>query len=113
MSGAAPWSVKGIEPRTREAAKDLARRSGMTLGEWLSEMISENSDADFGSDRRRQAPRRLDDAYAIRGEDATAALSAIEALSSRIEGAERRSTLAIDGVDRAVSGLVRRLEERS
>jgi localization factor PodJL len=110
MSGAAPWSVKGIEPRTREAAKDLARRSGMTLGEWLSEMISENSDSDFGSDRRRQAPRRLDDAYAIRGEDATAALSAIEALSSRIEGAERRSTLAIDGVDRAVSGLVRRLE---
>lgn len=110
MSGAAPWSVKGIEPHTREAAKDLARRSGMTLGEWLSEMISENSDADFGSDRRRQAPRRLDDAYALRGDDATAALSAIEALSSRIEGAERRSTLAIDGVDRAVSGLVRRLE---
>lgn len=110
MSGAAPWSVKGIEPRTREAAKDLARRSGMTLGEWLSEMISENSEADVGAERRRQTPRRLDDAYALRGEDATAALSAIEALSARIEGAERRSTLAIDGVDRAVSGLVRRLE---
>ena len=109
MSGAAPWSVKGIEPRTREAAKDLARRSGMTLGEWLSEMISENADDEVG-ERRRQQPRRLDDAYAIRGEDATAALSAIEALSARIEGAERRSTLAIDGVDRAVAGLVRRLE---
>ena len=33
MSAAAPWSVKGIEPKAREIAKDLARRSGMTLGE--------------------------------------------------------------------------------
>ena len=110
MSGAAPWSVKGIEPRTREVAKDLARRSGMTLGEWLSEMISENSGEEFDDERRRQ-PRRYDDAYSLRGEDATAALRSIEALSSRLEGAERRSLVAIDGVDRAVGGLVRRLEE--
>ena len=109
MSGAAPWSVKGIEPRTREVAKDLARRSGMTLGEWLSEMISENSAEDFSDDRRRQ-PRRYEDAYSLRGEDATAALRSIEALSSRLEGAERRSLVAIDGVDRAVAGLVKRLE---
>lgn len=109
MTGAAPWSVKGIEPRTREVAKDLARRSGMTLGEWLSEMISENSEGDFDADRRRQ-PRRYDDAYSLRGEDATAALRSIEALSARLEGSERRSLVAIDGVDRAVAGLVRRLE---
>ncbi|MBN8551322.1 MAG: SEL1-like repeat protein [Caulobacterales bacterium] len=110
MSGAAPWSVKGIEPRTREVAKDLARRSGMTLGEWLSEMIAENGADDFGDERRRQ-PRRYDDAYSMRGEDATAALRSIEALSSRLEGSERRSLIAIDGVDRAVAGLVRRMEE--
>lgn len=110
MSGAAPWSVKGIEPHTREAAKDLARRSGMTLGEWLSEMIAENRDGDPAPERRQQQPRRYEDAYSIRGDDAAAALSAIEALSARIEGAERRSTLAIDGVDRAVTGLLRRLE---
>ncbi len=110
MSGAAPWSVKGIEPHTREAAKDLARRSGMTLGEWLSEMIAENRDGDSTVERRQQQPRRYDDAYSIRGDEAAAALSAIEALSARIEGAERRSTLAIDGVDRAVTGLLRRLE---
>ena len=109
MSGATPWSVKGIEPRTREVAKDLARRSGMTLGEWLSEMISENSDEDFADERRRQ-PRRYDDAYSLKGEDATAALRSIEALSARLEGSERRSLVAIDGVDRAVGGLVRRLE---
>ncbi len=31
-SAAGPWSVKGIDPKARELAKDLARRQGMTLG---------------------------------------------------------------------------------
>lgn len=39
MTSGAPWSVKGIDPKAREVAKDLARRSGMTLGEWLNRMI--------------------------------------------------------------------------
>ena len=46
MSAAAPWSVKGIEPKAREIAKDLARRSGMTLGEWLNTMIMDDEDED-------------------------------------------------------------------
>ena len=45
MTSAGPWSVKGIDPRAREIAKDLARRSGMTLGEWLNQMITEGVDA--------------------------------------------------------------------
>lgn len=44
MSAAAPWSVKGIDPKAREVAKDLARRSGMTLGEWLNTMIMDDVD---------------------------------------------------------------------
>ena len=44
MSAAAPWSVKGIDPKAREVAKDLARRSGMTLGEWLNSMIMEGDE---------------------------------------------------------------------
>jgi localization factor PodJL len=39
--------VKGIDPKAREVAKDLARRSGMTLGEWLNQMIIEGVDADI------------------------------------------------------------------
>src|SRR3990167_4363757 len=42
MTAASPWSVKGIDPKAREVAKDLARRSGMTLGEWLNRMILED-----------------------------------------------------------------------
>ncbi|RYG10635.1 MAG: hypothetical protein EON96_16430, partial [Caulobacteraceae bacterium] len=44
MSAAAPWSVKGIDPKAREVAKDLARRSGMTLGEWLNTMIMDDAE---------------------------------------------------------------------
>ncbi|HEY0224359.1 MAG TPA: hypothetical protein VGC38_07605 [Pseudolabrys sp.] len=34
-----PWSVKGIRPEARETAKEAARRSGMSLGEWLNAVI--------------------------------------------------------------------------
>ncbi|PZN98898.1 MAG: hypothetical protein DCF30_12970 [Hyphomicrobiales bacterium] len=34
-----PWSVKGVDPRTRDAAKAAARRAGMTLGEWLAHKL--------------------------------------------------------------------------
>ena len=47
-AAAAPWSVKGIDPKAREIAKDLARRSGMTLGEWLNSMIMEDGEDEEG-----------------------------------------------------------------
>ncbi|HEX6866362.1 MAG TPA: hypothetical protein VF122_03930, partial [Caulobacteraceae bacterium] len=54
MTATAPWSVKGIDPHAREVAKELARREGMTLGEWLNRMIVEQGGEaapapDFGS----------------------------------------------------------------
>ena len=122
MSAAAPWSVKGIDPKAREIAKDLARRSGMTLGEWLNSMIMEDGDEDEGytplprrphaaeSFERRGRHRRLDDAYGA-GDESWQRLSAsVDAIAARLEAAERRSTVAIQGVDQAVNGLLRRLE---
>ena len=44
MKPGLPWSVKGIEPDVREAAKLAARRSGMTLGEWLNSTIMDQAD---------------------------------------------------------------------
>jgi len=122
VSAAAPWSVKGIEPKAREIAKDLARRSGMTLGEWLNTMILEDGDDDDGvvplarrphvSDtyERRGRSRRLDDAYGSGDEGWQRLGASIDAIAARLEAAERRSTVAIQGVDQAVSGLVRRLD---
>jgi localization factor PodJL len=71
MSGA-PWSVKGIDPKAREVAKDLARRSGMTLGEWLNRMILEDEGPeDVASESYFTDPReRLDRSYAEPSYDA-------------------------------------------
>ena len=44
MKPGIPWSVKGIDSQAREAAKDAARRSGMTLGEWLNTVIMGQSE---------------------------------------------------------------------
>ncbi len=128
-AAAAPWSVKGIEPRAREVAKDLARRSGMTLGEWLNTMIMEDEDDGVAPlprrphaaemFERRGRSRRLDDAYepesrqsARHGSDDVLhrVAASVEAIAARLEAAERRSTVAIQGVDQAVTGLVRRLD---
>ncbi len=45
MKPGIPWSVKGIGPEMREAAKHAARRSGMTVGEWLNSVILDQSTA--------------------------------------------------------------------
>lgn len=124
MSAAAPWSVKGIEPKAREIAKDLARRSGMTLGEWLNTIIMEDGDDDEGvvplsrrphaaeSYERRGRSRRIDDAYGGADNQIDRLGASIDAIAARLEAAERRSTIAIQGVDQAVSGLVRRLDNQ-
>jgi localization factor PodJL len=46
MKPGIPWSVKGIDAETREAAKEAARRAGMTLGAWLNAVILDQSEDD-------------------------------------------------------------------
>jgi localization factor PodJL len=80
MKPGIPWSVKGIEPETREAAKDAARRSGMTLGEWLNSMILDSADGSETESvplarHQRSTPQR--DETSIRLEDIAEQLSRI------------------------------------
>jgi localization factor PodJL len=39
-----PWSVKGIRPEAREQAREAARRSGVSLGEWLNAVIVQQAE---------------------------------------------------------------------
>lgn len=126
MTAGAPWSVKGIDPKAREIAKDLARRSGMTLGEWLNRMIVEGDAApaaDYAPERALDAPveapvleisrPQSGPRYEIPGHPADEVgrvAEAMERLSQRIEAAEQRSTLAITGIDQSVRGALARLE---
>lgn len=57
MATSLPWSVKGVDPRTRDAAKAAARRAGMTLGEWLDHKIREEAEQDGAT---QEQPEQLD-----------------------------------------------------
>lgn len=57
VTSPSPWSVKGVDPEAREAAKIAARKSGMTVGAWLSQMIRQSAAEQLrnhGSQRPRQ-----------------------------------------------------------
>ncbi len=104
MKPGIPWSVKGIEPETREAAKDAARRSGMSLGEWLNTKILDSSDgveqdlAPTAPPFRHRASRddtsiRLEDiaeqlSRIARGEQSTAPAQSMYSSESNSEDAE-------------------------
>ena len=127
MTAAGPWSVKGIDPKAREIAKDLARRSGMTLGDWLNQMIIDGGEPEAAAPPAPEPRRPLDELYreAQASRRASGALSArpgetseparlaraLETLATRVESAEQRSVLAISGMDQSVMGVLSRLDE--
>ena len=127
MTAAAPWSVKGIDPKAREVAKDLARRSGMTLGEWLNRMIIDGEGPDaatleafanagrsipankpYYETNRTEAPTRIEAPEHPADEVGRVAV-ALDRLTHRIEAAETRSAQAISGIDESVRGALQRL----
>jgi localization factor PodJL len=108
MTSGAPWSVKGIDPKTREIAKDLARRSGMTLGEWLTHVIAEDGgDAPTVGPPRKSADRPASENRAPRraGEDIDRVLGALEDLSTRFEASVQEQADAKARFDQAVADL--------
>ena len=72
MNRAAAWSVRGVGRETRDAAQEAARRAGMSLGEWLDEVIADQA-AEQGVD-----PQDFDE------EDK------LEAISDRLSSLSRR-----------------------
>jgi localization factor PodJL len=46
MKSGVPWQVKGVRPQVRETAQEAARRSGMSVGEWLDTVIIDSAEAD-------------------------------------------------------------------
>ncbi|WP_395670385.1 peptidoglycan-binding protein [Phenylobacterium sp.] len=124
MTAGAPWSVKGIDPKAREVAKDLARRSGMTLGEWLNRVILEDdvpedvTSEDHFTDRTvrpfESRPRLVAsaglNAAGSRADDLSRIAYALDRLTDRIESSETRTSLAISGVEHSVRAAVARIE---
>jgi localization factor PodJL len=127
MTAAAPWSVKGIDPKAREVAKELARRSGMTLGEWLNRIILEDempeevtSEEHFTARPFRaaiEAPKSYMPSSPIigrpdfgRNDELSRIAIALDRLTDRIEDSETRTGLAISGVEHSVRHAMARIE---
>ena len=97
MKSNAPWSVKGIERDARETAKEAARRQGMTVGEWLNQMIYTAGDPE-GSDGN------------IEGLKVPDLVTAIEHLNKRLAEMESSSAVAFSELSRNVGGIVERTQ---
>lgn len=88
MANALPWSVRGIDPDIREQAVEAAHRSGMSVGQWLNQVLAGSLDED-----------EIEDPYPARSRHAAArkAPRRFEALGDRLERlAHGRGETAID-----------------
>lgn len=120
MKQTLPWSVTGIPPEAREAARAAASREGLTVGDWLTKQIL--GEAALGSQQASQqaptpeaksdwpapsGPRRFARDEETRREGAE--------LTSHIARAEAETDSAFRRIDETLRGMTRRLEaaERS
>lgn len=104
MSSYSSWSVKGIDDRAREVAKEQARLKGITLGDYINELLLQ------GHSEAGPRDNENDDATAGPAPSADSDAPTLDGLAQRIEAVEARSTLAITGIDQSVLGLLSRLE---
>jgi len=72
MANNSPWSVKGVAPEAREAAKIAARRQGVNVGRWLTQTIlaaaSEELRSKRGPEETRPAASNTAAAFTFTGQ---------------------------------------------
>lgn len=123
MKSNAPWSVKGIERDARETAKDAAKREGMTVGEWLNQMIysagdPENSGGNVEGLKLRDVVTAIDHLHKRIADSATETGGAVTDVSRKMgdvvervqrlertkpSGGERERVNALKALEKAVS----------
>ncbi len=112
MRAKAPWSVKGIEAEARDTAKTAARKSGVTVGEWLNNVIMESGaspEDGKGGDKLRAGPHA--DMHA-RLEDLSQELAELarQNAASKSEGVKSDCGKSEDDLTAALRELASRVE---
>ncbi|HEX7777271.1 MAG TPA: peptidoglycan-binding protein [Parvibaculum sp.] len=122
MRSGVPWSVKGIEPEAREAAKQAAHRAGVTLGAWLNQIILDagtdevgrpagaGPSASYEQPSFAQAPYAPQPAIAQAQIDLAPVADAVRDVVQRVESSERRTLDLTRRLEQTVSQLAQRLE---
>ncbi|MBM3535142.1 MAG: hypothetical protein FJX60_19135 [Alphaproteobacteria bacterium] len=101
-SGAAPWSVKGVERPTRETARQAAQAAGMTVGAWIEQAIRSHETLLAAA-----AP----EAEPAAGVLAAAQRAEVRSLEAGVESAESRAGDMVIPVALKVQELAHRLVE--
>jgi localization factor PodJL len=125
MAAGIPRSARYVDPASRQMAEDLARRSGLSLNEWVARLMAEGPEDATSQDYFSQpAPGYLDaprsapygatqpryEAVGHPADEVGRVTTAIERLSDRIETAESRQALAIAGIERSVREVIARID---
>jgi|GEM_PF-4216389 len=96
MKPGVPWSVKGIEPEARVAAKKAAQQAGMTLGQWLNRVILTSGPESPGIDAENWSPP------ASKSDQDLATLhAALADMARRFDEVEQHNQEIITHLDRA------------
>lgn len=119
MRSGVPWSVKGIEPEAREAAKQAARRQGVTLGAWLNQVIMDSGTDEVG----QQDPEMSQSRYSQPQHNAPQAsvpepkidlgpvAEAVRELVQRVDNSERRTAEMTRKLEATVGQLAQRIDQ--
>ena len=121
MTAGAPRNARYMDASSRETAEDLARRSGMTLNEWVARLMAEGPEDATSQDYFNQSstnylaqPRDVGapryEAVVHPADEIGRVTQAIERLSDRIATAESRQALAIASVERSVRDVISRID---
>ncbi len=115
MSTRLPWSIKGVKSPTREAAKRAAEEAGLSLGDWLSQIIE--------GARNAPVPARLSGDPLLLSEpadkvpEAKSGAAAVEAVRSaigrlldRLQDSQDKGALTLENLEASLRELVGDLE---
>lgn len=108
-----PWTLEGVEPEAREAAKLAAKRAGLPLGTWISQTLMTAAATEL---KRGSVPSAAQGASGNHQPPALTTemlLDSIRRLSQRIESAEQRATETIAPLAEKMANLSERVEEVS
>lgn len=103
-----PWSVKGIDPKARELARERAQRQGVTLGQYLNSLLLEG---DSGSFEEIDLSNTFSRSSSPSGDHDLRRMSQeIDQLAQRLEASTSRSARAVSGIDKSILGLMGKVD---
>lgn len=105
MKSGVPWSIRGIDDDIREAARVAARRSGVSVSEWLNDLIARQAAAQGITPSQSHG----DDDEADGDADVHAVAEVVRRLTRRIRAMDENSRAALSGLQDRLDEIEMRL----